>query len=185
MISATHRNLWGAVEAGEFREDLYYRIAVYPIATPPLRERRDDIPLLAQHALSTFSQELGSGVDEISVDALARMMDYDWPGNVRELHNVIQRAIVLTKGSVLGVESLPQPLIAATALSVAPSHQSDGAGIATLADAERQTIQRALALAEGNIVAAARMLNLHRSSLYRKMERHDIDTGRRDTSRPA
>jgi transcriptional regulator with PAS, ATPase and Fis domain len=106
IIAATHRNLEAAVAAGAFREDLYYRLKVITIAIPPLRERRDDIPILAQHFVTQYGRELGRTVTGLSVAAHAILENYDWPGNVRELQNVIQRALLMTSGPVVRSEHL-------------------------------------------------------------------------------
>ncbi len=111
IIAATHRDLAGMVERGEFREDLYYRINVIPLHLPPLRERREDIPLLVDHFLDTYSRELGMDQPKISVEAMRVLESYDWPGNVRELENVLERALALSSGEVLRRDDLPRHLL--------------------------------------------------------------------------
>src|SRR5437016_10250917 len=107
VIAATNQDLAGRVADGRFREDLFYRINVIPIALPPLRERREDIPLLADHFLAKYSEQMGKHVTSISQDALQFMLRYDWPGNIRELENTIERAVALESTPVVLPESLP------------------------------------------------------------------------------
>ena len=108
IISATNRDLIADVKAGRFREDLFYRLNVFPISVPPLRERREDIPELARHFLARFSAEEGKRVHGIGADALALLMAYRWPGNVRQLENAVFRAVVLTDGEQIGANEFPQ-----------------------------------------------------------------------------
>jgi two-component system response regulator PilR (NtrC family) len=108
IIAATNRNLLEMIEAGSFREDLYYRINVIPVHLPPLRQRREDIPLLVDHFLKKFSQELGAETKRISLQAMRLLESYEWPGNVRELENMIERTLALSPGSVIDASDLPQ-----------------------------------------------------------------------------
>ncbi len=113
IIAATNKDLQKRVEAGEFREDLFYRINVIPVELPPLRSRREDIPLLVSHFLSKYSDEMGFESSEISVEAMRALESYDWPGNVRELENTIERTLALSSGETLGVRDLPPKLVRA------------------------------------------------------------------------
>lgn len=108
VVAATHQDLERAVSEGRFREDLYYRVSVIPIVVPPLRQRRDDIPLLAQHFLRRFSQAMGRRVSAFAPESLERMLAYDWPGNVRQLENLIERSVAMTAGDPVTLPSLPQ-----------------------------------------------------------------------------
>jgi len=110
FIAATNLNLKQAVESGRFREDLYYRVNVITISLPPIRERREDIPLLLAHYLSKYTTEVGKGPKEFSPDATSIMMSYRWPGNIRELQNVVERAVLISDGTVIGPEHLPEDL---------------------------------------------------------------------------
>jgi DNA-binding NtrC family response regulator len=167
VIAATHRDLAAEVREGRFRDDLYYRLDVINIRIPPLRERREDVPLLAQEFLDRLSHELGREVSGISEEALRVLMDHDWPGNVRELENAVERALVTCKTGVLGAGDfafLARP--AATELSLP-------AGL-TLQELEREYITATLRRTEGNVKAAAEALGIDRSTLYEKVKRYEI-----------
>ena len=134
MITATNKDLERAVEAGEFREDLFYRIAAFPIVIPPLRERREDIPLLARHFLEKHAARAGKQTGGIAAATMRLLLQYEWPGNVRELENAIERAVLLETGTVLQAGSLPprlSPIIAAA------GGRAPGAGVCRRADAGR------------------------------------------------
>jgi transcriptional regulator with PAS, ATPase and Fis domain len=170
VIAATHRDLAADVREGRFRDDLYYRLDVINIRLPPLRERLEDVPLLAQEFLDRLAHELGREVSGISEEALRLLMDHDWPGNVRELENAVERAMVTCKTGVLGAEDFafltrkPGPAPAAIALP---------AGL-TLQDLEREYIAATLQRTQGNVKAAAEALGIDRSTLYEKVKRYDI-----------
>ena len=171
VIAATNMNLEAAVEAGKFREDLFYRIAAFPITIPPLRERREDIPLLADHFLKKYADRQEKTVGGVSVAASRLLLQYDWPGNVRELENAIERAVLLETGDVLQAENLPEKL----ALHAA-SHagRTLGAEVLPLAEVERRTVVRALEASANNVSEAARVLGLNRATLYRKLKKYDL-----------
>ena len=163
IIAATNRDLDGSVKEGRFRADLYYRLNVIPISLPALRERRDDIPDLAHYFMTRFSAETKKSFNEISQEALDKLLEYDWPGNVRELANVIERAVVLGQGPKMTLPDLP-PVIA--------SRESLGASVGLLYSKNveafrRQLIIEALAQAHGNRAAAAKALGLQRTYLSR------------------
>jgi DNA-binding NtrC family response regulator len=170
VIAATHHDLEAAVRAGRFRDDLYYRLNVINIHLPPLRERREDIPLLAQEFLERLSHELGRNVSEISEDAMRLLVDHPWPGNVRELENAVERAIVTCKTRALTADDLaflrPMPGGAAGGTDLP-------AGL-TLQDLERRYIAATLDRKEGNVKAAAAALGIDRSTLYEKIRRYEI-----------
>jgi len=170
VIAATHRDLTAAVRDGAFRDDLYYRLNVINVRLPPLRERREDVPLLAQEFLERLAPELGKATTEISEEALRVLLDHDWPGNVRELENAVERAIVTCRTRVLTAEdfSFLRP----------PSASSRGdlglpAGL-TLQDLERNYITATLQRTKGNIKEAATALGIDRSTLYEKIKRYEI-----------
>jgi DNA-binding NtrC family response regulator len=168
VIAATHVNLQEAVAAGRFRDDLYYRLNVIEIRLPPLRERREDIPLLASHFLERLSHELGKDIGEISEGALKVLMDYNWPGNVRELENAIERAMVTCRASVLTEDDFAflAQNGAARAWSMPPG--------ATLQEMEKQLIIATLDRTGGNIKESAATLGIDRSTLYEKIKRYEI-----------
>ena len=171
IIAATHRNLEKAIEQGDFREDLYYRLNVFPIALPPLRERADDVPRLVHHFTQGFARRMGRRIDTIPTSVMDALVRYPWPGNVRELQNVIERAVILSKGPTLQVpladlQSTPSPDTAKTAVASV-----------TLTDAEREHILRALRDTNwvlGGPQGAAARLGMKRSTLHWKMKKLGI-----------
>ncbi len=166
IISATNKNLEETVARGEFREDLYYRLNVVAIRLPPLRERAEDIPLLAQHFLDKFVQENQKADLELSPDAMDYILKYEWPGNVRELENAIERAVVLAQDS----------LITAAALSpqshLTPANASPGESLEEL---EKNHIVNVLMATGGNYSQAARILGITRTTLYNKVKSYGVD----------
>ncbi len=167
LIAASNRDLEAEVAAGRFRQDLFYRLNVVPLVLPPLRERRDDIPLLAAHFATKAAEKHGRAQPEIPSALHEALQEYDWPGNVRELENVIERLIVLTSGPRLGTEYLPEKMQRA----VLPETGAAAANDTTLDGAVTQLrcrlIQRALQQEGGNKVAAAKRLGISRSYLHR------------------
>jgi DNA-binding NtrC family response regulator len=164
IIAATNRDLEGALRAGTFREDLYYRINVFPIVLPPLRERREDIPDLVNH----FLKKYGGAKAAIDPDALAALMRYNWPGNVRELENVVERAVIMTGGGVITRADLPTHIVFSTEASLPVDIPAAGL---SLEEMERSLIVKALDKARGNKTEAARLLGVTRRRLYSMMER--------------
>jgi DNA-binding NtrC family response regulator len=166
VIAATNRDLSNAIEEGRFREDLYYRLNVIPISLPPLRERREDIPVLAKYFLRRFALETKKNFAGITTEAEARLVAYAWPGNVRELANAIERAVVLGQGPEITLEDL-SPRIAYSE----DEGTSDGLSYRAAVDAARaNVIRRALATTQGNRAAAARILGLHKTHLLNLMK---------------
>jgi DNA-binding NtrC family response regulator len=163
VIAATHRDLESQVRDGRFREDLYYRLRIVEIVLPTLRDRVEDIPLLAQHFVRKVSTERASTVSAISDDAMAALLQHRWPGNVRELENCITRAVVLATGNVIRAEHLE--------LGAAMDPVE---GFPTLELIEGKHVSRALALAEGNRTRAAEILGISKPRLYRLIEKHRI-----------
>jgi DNA-binding NtrC family response regulator len=169
VIAATHKNLQAMVQDGQFREDLYYRLNVIEIRIPPLRERREDIPLLANHFLERLAHELTKDVSGISQSAMKVLVDYDWPGNVRELENAIERAIVTARDRVLGDDDFRF-----LGASAAQRRSWTPPANLTLQDLEREAITAAIQRTDGNIKEAAAALGIDRSTLYDKIKRYDI-----------
>ncbi|HSC70376.1 MAG TPA: sigma-54 dependent transcriptional regulator, partial [Candidatus Methylomirabilis sp.] len=168
IIAATNRDLKKLVESGSFREDLYYRLNVIPVTLPPLRERKEDIPLLAEHLLGQFQTEMGKQLEGVSAEALEVLMAYDWPGNVRELRNVLERGAVLAKGSILTPMELELTL---------PTPSGGTAGTEptnSLREAERRHIVAVLKQHKWNISRSARTLGIDRVTLYNKIKRYQI-----------
>ena len=169
IIAATNRDLQKALEEGVLREDLYYRLNVILLQVPPLRERMDDVPILAMHFLRKYAAREGSGMTAISDDALNVLLSYSWPGNVRELENAIERAVVLGQGDRLRAQDLPAQVHrrADDQHPLVPAHL-------TLEEMEKLAIVQALRLTGGNKSEAAERLGIHRTSLYDKMRRYGI-----------
>jgi PAS domain S-box-containing protein len=167
VIAATHRYLEELVKAKTFRDDLYFRINVFKIVLPPLFERREDIPLLVDHAIERFNHQKGRTVAGISREAMAALMLYDWPGNVRELENAIEHAFVLCRDDIIRIEDLPERLIPVG------NSMSLPVGL-TLQDIEKTAILRALQRHQGKKVSTARELGIDKNTLRRKMIRLDI-----------
>ncbi|MGO9228606.1 MAG: sigma-54-dependent transcriptional regulator [Bryobacteraceae bacterium] len=168
VVAATHVNLQQAVSEGKFREDLFYRLNVIEIRIPPLRDRREDIPLLAQHFLERLSHEMGKDVSDISEGGLKLLMDYNWPGNVRELENAVERALVTSRGQVLTEEDF-----SFLATNGAAKAWTVPAGM-TLQDMEKLLIIATLERTDGNIKESASVLGIDRSTLYEKIKRYEI-----------
>ena len=173
VLAATNQDLGNAIRDGSFREDLYYRLAAFPIVVPPLRERREDIPILAYHFLEKFAAEDKKSIRTISDDALHVLTRHDFPGNVRELKHAIERAVLLETTDRLQRESLPPDLIQESSQAVISS-PTDTTPILPLDEVERGTIVNALKVTGGNISKAARALGIDRSTLHRKMEKYNL-----------
>ena len=171
LVVATNRDLEADVEAGRFREDLYYRINVVQLVVPPLRARGNDILLLAQHFVGRFAEKLAKSVRGISAPAAERLLAYDWPGNVRELQNAIERAVALTRFEELVIEDLPERVreYRATVFSLPLDNPE---ALLPMAEVERRYVLRVLDAVQGNKAAAARVLGFDRRTLYRKLERY-------------
>jgi DNA-binding NtrC family response regulator len=170
VIAATHRDLPGMVAAGRFREDLYYRLNVVPIALPPLRERREDILVLAEHFLRLAARN--GTPKRLTASAVRRLADSSWPGNVRELKNAIERVNVLVRGEVIDATDLD--VLDRAIPSLSQSDLLDGDLPTAVAKLERAMIQNALEACRGNRAEAARRLNIHRQLLYGKMQRYGL-----------
>jgi DNA-binding NtrC family response regulator len=174
VVATTNRDLKQAVATGRFREDLYFRLKVFPLCLPPLRQRREDTPLLAAHFVEQMNRRFSKSVKGVSPGALQLMLGYDWPGNVRELRNVIERGVLLAQGDQI----LPTHLPAELQQHAAPDAPGDGDGAVSLprggvalADVEKQLIEEALAAAQGNQVRAAKMLKISRDTLRYRMKK--------------
>ena len=173
VVAATHRNLEQLLVNGGFREDLYYRLNVVTLEIPPLRERKDDLPLLALHFLQLFYSEMGKEPPRITREAMAAFKAYHWPGNVRELRNVLERASLFCQGPQLGLDDLPErfPVPDAAEPASAPSLNS-GATLPEQVEAfERELIQQALIQTRGVQAQAAELLGISRSNLQYKLKK--------------
>jgi DNA-binding NtrC family response regulator len=164
LISATRKDLEKEVSAGKYREDFFYRINVIKIHVPPLRKRKEDIPLLVDHFLQKYSHETTKQVDHITSDAIALLKDYQWPGNVRELENAIERAVVLSKSRTLRREDLA---FVRSIASPEPKPRS-------LREVEKNHIEEILRECEWNVTMAAKVLDINRVTLHKMIKRHDL-----------
>ena len=180
LIAATNRNLAEAIERGEFRKDLYYRLNVVAVPMPALRERREDIPLLAEHLIGKASRKCKTRVKGISPEARTCLMNYDWPGNVRELENAIERALVLGSGEALLPDDLPEAVLEGGAGDSDPAAKYHGA----IKESKKQLVLQALQQANGNYIEAAKMLGIHPNSLLRLIRNLDIKAAVKATAPP-
>ena len=172
VLAATNRDLKKAIEEGTFREDLYYRLNVVPITLPDLKDRQEDIPLLANHFVQKFAPESNPAIREISKEAMAILMSHTWPGNVRELENVIERAVTLGHGPAIELKDLPPHLAGGTnPLERALAKE------ATLEDLEKDYIAMILRRTKGHQIRAASILGIDRRTLYRKIRRFSLKLG--------
>ncbi len=173
LVAATHRNLVEMVKRNEFRSDLYYRLNVFPVPLPPLRERREDIPALVEHFVEIYARRMGKEIEHIPPETMSALVSYQWPGNIRELQNFIERSVILTSGSVL------HPPLA----SLKSAAEAGSLGAITLEDAERDHIRKTLEQT-GWVVAgpngAAARLGMKRSTLYFRMQKLGISRTKRD-----
>jgi two-component system nitrogen regulation response regulator NtrX len=196
VLAATNRDLEAQIRAEQFRHDLFFRLAVIPIHVPPLRERAGDIPLLAQHFLEHFAQELGRRPKRLEPDARATLQGYAWPGNVRELRNVMERMMIMVDGASIGPENLPPSMRRMPERAIQGSAAGSAAAAAALAangdygslkearDAfESEFIRRKLGEFDGNVSRTAEALDIQRSHLYRKLRAYGIEVDRRESDR--
>ncbi|MFZ5517007.1 MAG: sigma-54-dependent transcriptional regulator [Candidatus Zhuqueibacterota bacterium] len=171
VISATNRDLEDAMKKSEFREDLYYRISVFPIRLPSLRERKEDIPLLAAHFLKKYSDQENKQIEGISPDALELLMAYNWPGNVRELENAIERAVVLSNDDEITAKELPS---AVRSLGEKKLYEADNTLSSWIEKLEEEALRQALLENEGNISKTAKKLGIGRATIYRKAKKYGL-----------
>ncbi len=170
IIAATNKDLQKAVKEGTFREDLFYRLSIVPITLPPLRERRDDIPLLANHFLRKYNKKRKKNIRAISDKAMKALVEYDWPGNVRELENAVERAVVLTESDVI-----KPPDLFYYGLAVEEPSRSDTLKAQRLSDVERKHIAKTLKMFNGHIGRTADSLGIDRKTLRLKLRRYGIE----------
>jgi two-component system response regulator AtoC len=186
VIAATNSDLERSIEDGTFRKDLFYRLSVFPISLPPLRERIEDINLLVFHFLEDYKKKSGRFVSGISKEAMRALVNYDWPGNVRELENAIERAVIISSGRQIELDDLPDAISRRAAEAFAYARQeraaaaSEGRDIAiliefpsTMDEIEKQVIEATLDYTEGDKSRAAKLLNIGRKTIYRKLEQYD------------
>lgn len=182
IIAATNKDFAKEIAEGRFREDLYYRLSVIPVQLPPLRERREDIPLLARHFLETFRNTMQKNIGGISPEAMRKLESYDWPGNVRELENTMERAVALETGSEISLRVLPDR-VAGYAASGHLDASSNGSSAfppegldfeKEIAEAERRYLQAALEKASGVRTRAAELLKISYRSFRHYAKKHNL-----------
>ncbi|OQX88185.1 hypothetical protein B6D60_02545 [candidate division KSB1 bacterium 4484_87] len=171
VISATNANLEEAIKKNEFREDLYYRLNKYPIKLPPLRDRKEDIPLLAAHFIRKYVEQEEKEIEGISPEALELLMAYNWPGNVRELENAIERAVVLANTKEIMSKDLPA---AVRSIGERKIYESDETLASWIERLEEQALRQALLENEGNISKTAKKLGIGRATIYRKAKKYGL-----------
>jgi transcriptional regulator with GAF, ATPase, and Fis domain len=172
VIAATNRDLLAASKDGKFREDLYYRLNVFPVHLPPLRERADDIPLLVQYLIRKFATRIGKRVEAVSADTMSRFQAYRWPGNVRELENIVERAVILAKSEVLEID--PGTLSpAAVSVAAVPSQPAGASLEAVERDHILATLRSTNWVIDGQS-GAAKILSLHPNTLRSRMKKLGI-----------
>lgn len=175
IIAATHRDLAALIRKGLFREDLFYRLNVVKLDIPPLRKRKEDIPLLVEHFVARFNRRQGKSIAGVAMDVMALLMAHDYPGNVRELENLIEHAFVLCREGAIGARHLPEEFMGRD-----PAPAPAGNIVEAVRGAESQTILESLRRNNFNRLAAARELGLHKSTLFRKIKALGIDLPARD-----
>ena len=169
IIAATNRNLHDAVEKGTFRRDLLYRLDVFTIHLPPLRERWQDIPSLVNHFISLFNQEMGKSLQKMTQDALGCLVEYEWPGNIRELKNIVQRSMLYSNGNTVTAEDLPERIV-----HNAHKHKEFNLALGLpLKEIEKRYIERILWWTHGNKIKAAKILGITRKTLYNKINEYN------------
>jgi DNA-binding NtrC family response regulator len=175
VVAATNKDLAAEVEAGRFREDLYYRLQVIPLVMPPLRERRSDVPLLVRHFLEKHNRKRsGARPVVITDEAMVHLWEYDWPGNVRELENLIERLVILSEDGVIGLAALPPAIRSLISEKKIPRPALGEHGLdlnTAVEEFENRLIEEALRRTKGNKQAAARLLGLKRTTLVAKLRR--------------
>jgi DNA-binding NtrC family response regulator len=180
IVCATHRDLRGEVDAGRFREDLYFRLVVYPIHLPPLRDRVEDIPMLVVHFLEKLRARAPHGIRGFSAEALDALARHPWPGNVRELENVIHRSVLACRNEEIALSDLPPDLRSATPAAARPPAESgedllgEEEEVVPLRELEQRAIRKALRLTRGSVGRAAKLLGIGRATLYRRLAELDL-----------
>jgi DNA-binding NtrC family response regulator len=177
VIAATHRDLERAVQEGHFRQDLFYRLHVFAVHVPPLRERRADVSLLATHFLAAFRAK-GRGAASLSAGALEALTGHDWPGNVRELENTLERLVAEARGGTIDISDLP-PVFREKPISL---EEPLFTGLPSLEEMEKRYLRHVLTAVKGNRSRAAEVLGIDRRTLYRMAERFGLDLGEDDPS---
>jgi len=176
LVAATNRNLKKMVEEGKFREDLFFRLNVISVKLPPLRDRKEDIPLLANHFLKEYCRENNKKIQGFAPEVMEVFYKYHWKGNIRELRNVINHMVVMSRGEKLAVQDIPKEILESpTGISLSSPSSSDASLSLNLAETEQHLIQKALQQTKGNISRAATLLGISRRTLHRKLSENNTD----------
>jgi transcriptional regulator with PAS, ATPase and Fis domain len=179
-VAATNKNLEELVKKGEFRQDLYYRINVVKLALPPLRERKEDIPLLVEHFIRKFNRLSGKEIKGLSPEVFPLLMSHDFPGNIRELENIIEYASVVCKNSLIGIEHLPEHLHPESSPGSAEGGGSRQENGFSMEDMERTMVYEALRKNNWNRKKTADQMGIHTTTLWRKVKRLNIQIPNQD-----
>ena len=174
IITATNKNLEKLIEEGSFREDLFFRINVFPLTCPPLRQRKDDITLIIQHFISFHAEKTGKNILGFTPEAMRLMVAYRWPGNIRELRNSVEYAFVLARGKSIGPEHLPEKITSFNPLDTKPLKKVEHNGTVTVGLSEKEALLNALQQADGNQTKAARILGVSRITVWKRIKKHGI-----------
>jgi two-component system response regulator HydG len=174
LVSATNRDLRKMASDGQFREDLYFRLKGAEIHIPPLRERREDVPLLVNHAVGKYSAELGRVRPTVTQPALMRLVAYDWPGNVREVFQLIHRLVVMAQGDTIDLRDIPDEIRSGDDAGDAPAQTRTGLAGVGLDKLEKEAIRQTLAMTSGNRELTAQMLGIGERTLYRKLKEYGL-----------
>jgi len=171
IVAATNKDLWAAAQQGTFREDLYYRLCVVPITVPPLRQHKEDIPLLVQYFVGKYCRQRKRKIRDMDDEVVDVLMEHDWPGNIRELENAIERAVILAEGDKITKEDILHYAYTTRRADERPSAAATG----TLRDVEIEHIQSVLSQTDGNRARAAKRLGIDRKTLWRKLKQYAIE----------
>ena len=183
IVAAANQNPFDLVRRGQLREDLFYRLNVFPIEIPPLRHRLEDVPTLAEHFLHVAALDYGKSDLAFTADAMQALREFTWPGNVRQLENVVQRIVIRSRGQVIDIDQIPQEIVVNQPLEAATSSDSpvssrlgrdESANLSAIESLEKKAIVEALAQSGGKVVSAARILGLGQATVYRKIKRYKI-----------
>ncbi|MFN9125662.1 MAG: helix-turn-helix domain-containing protein, partial [bacterium] len=174
LVSATNRDLKKMSSDGQFREDLFFRIKGAEIHIPPLRDRREDVPLLVNHAVGKYSAEIGRARPTVTQPAMMRLVAYDWPGNVREVFQLIHRLVVMAQGDTIDLRDIPDEVRSGDDAADAPAQTRTGLAGVGLDKLEKEAIRQTLAMTSGNRELTAQMLGIGERTLYRKLKEYGL-----------
>ena len=178
VICATNKNLESLIKEGSFREDLYYRIAVFPIEVPALRDRVEDLPLLCTHFLKKYQEDIGKEILSVSDEAMQILQNYSWPGNIRQLENILHQAMIVTSYDTIDADCLPEGVCDPSTPAIeniSEKTSNDSTTLTPFHDVVKQTLKQALEQTDGNIPGAAKALGISRSTFYRMLKKYQLN----------